>query len=309
VASPESRVRSERLALVIALAMSPGAWAGGARDAPAPPSADPDGEPHPAPQDPSPYRAHDHGDALDAGGSATAGAAALAAHDALAQQLADEAAAADRAAAAVADKLTTARATRLERLRAAYRLLRAVPGEDAMGVTRRRAAARLLIARDAGERALLVEQAAQLRAAHDRIAGEATRLPSITLPSELARPAPGKIARHFGVLAHERSKATLSRRGLDLEVDDHSAVTAPAAGTVRYAGPIRGLDQGVIIDHGAYLTVLAKLGEVALPVGAPIAAGDRVGRAARHRVYFEVRVKLGPGGLPIDPEPLLGKPR
>jgi len=74
---------------------------------------------------------------------------------------------------------------------------------------------------------------------------------------------------------------------------------------VRYAGPIRGLDQGVILDHGGYLTVIGKLGELALPVGAPIAAGDRIGRAARHRVYLEVRVKLGPGGLPIDPEPLL----
>jgi len=74
---------------------------------------------------------------------------------------------------------------------------------------------------------------------------------------------------------------------------------------VRYAGPIRGLDQGVIIDCGDFIAVIGKLGEVAAPVGAPIAAGDRLGRAARHRVYLEIRVKLGPGGLPIDPEPLL----
>jgi septal ring factor EnvC (AmiA/AmiB activator) len=114
--------------------------------------------------------------------------------------------------------------------------------------------------------------------------------------------------RHFGTLEHERSKAMLSRRGLDLEVEDHSPVVAPAAGTVRYAGPIRGLDHGVILDHGGYVTVIAKLAELALPVGAPIAAGDRIGRAARHRVYLEVRVKLGPGGLPIDPEPLLAHP-
>lgn len=226
---------------------------------------------------------------------------------ALARQLADEAQATDRARAAVAGKLAAADVTRNQRLRAAYRLLHVAPGEDAMGVARRRAAARLLIARDGGERALLVEEAGRLRAAHDRIARETTQLPSITFPSALARPVPGKLARPFGTLEHERSQATLSRRGIDLEVGDRRAVTAPAAGTVRYAGPIRGLDHGVIIDHGAYLTVLAKLGEVALPVGAPIAAGDRVGHAARHRVYFEVRVKLGPGGLPIDPEPLLGK--
>jgi septal ring factor EnvC (AmiA/AmiB activator) len=226
----------------------------------------------------------------------------------LARQLDDEAAAVERAHRAVADKLAAADLTREHRLHAALRALRAAPGEAAMSVARRRAAARLLLDRDGGERALLVDEDARLRAARARIAGDAAQLPSIALPGELARPAPGAIARHFGTLEHEHSRATLSRRGIDIEVADRSPVTAPAAGTVRYAGPIRGLDQGVILDHGGYLTVIAKLAELALPVGAPIAAGDRIGRAARHRVYLEVRVKLGPGGLPVDPEPLLGKP-
>jgi len=229
--------------------------------------------------------------------------------DALAQQLADETAAIDRALATMTDKLTAADDTRVKRLRAAYRVLHATPGDDAMGVARRRAAARLLLERDAGERTLLVDEIAQLQGSRSRIANEATQLPSVGLPGDLARPAPGKIVRHFGTLEHEHSKATLSRRGVDIEVEDHSPVSAPAAGTVRYAGPIRGLDQGVIIDHGSYVTVIAKLGEVGLPVGAPLAAGDRIGRAARHRVYLEVRIKLGPGGFPIDPEPLLGGSR
>jgi septal ring factor EnvC (AmiA/AmiB activator) len=73
---------------------------------------------------------------------------------------------------------------------------------------------------------------------------------------------------------------------------------------VRYAGPIRGLDHGVILDHGDYLTVVAKLGDLVLPIGTHVGRGDRLGRAAHHRVYLEVRVKVGPGGLPIDPEPL-----
>jgi murein hydrolase activator len=319
-------VRLDRLALALALAASPRASAGGGRGershpgAEPPPGAEPgaerepEDEPHADLLDRRHGRAHDHagapaGRAASDAPDASPAPTRLGQNAALARQLADETQVTDRALAVVTDKLAAAQVTRTRRLGAAYRLLHGVPGEDAMGVARRRAAARLLLARDGGERGLLVAEAAQLRAAHDRIAGEVTQLPSITLPVELARPAPGKIARRFGMLEHERSKATLSRRGIDIEVDDHSPVTAPAAGTVRYAGPIRGLDQGVIIDHGAYLTVLAKLGEVALPVGAPLAAGDRIGRAARHRVYFEVRVKLGPGGLPIDPEPLLGKPR
>jgi len=223
----------------------------------------------------------------------------------LARQLDDEAASVERAQAAVDGKLGAAQVARTRRLRAAVRAMQPGTGDDAMAVARRRAAARLLVDRDAGERALLVDELAALRAAHQRIAAEVSALPAVVLPGALARPAAGKIARRFGTLEHERSKATLARRGIDLEVAEHCAVTAPAAGTVRYAGPIRGLDQGVILDHGGYLTVIGKLGELALPVGAPIAAGDRIGRAARHRVYLEVRVKLGPGGLPIDPEPLL----
>jgi len=229
------------------------------------------------------------------------------ADDALAQQLDDQAAAIDRALATVTEKLGAADETRGKRARAAYRALHTAPGDDAMTVARRRAAAHLLLERETGERALLVDEADRLHAARVRLTGELAELPSIALPTALLRPAPGQIARHFGTLAHDRSKATLSRRGIDIEVEDHGAVVAPAAGTVRYVGPIRGLDQGVIIDHGSFLIVLAKLGDVALPVGAAIAAGDRIGRAARHRVYLELRVKLGPGGLPIDPEPLLAR--
>jgi murein hydrolase activator len=235
---------------------------------------------------------------------------------ALARQLSDEIASAERAIAAVADKLAAAAATRARRLAAAYRLLRDAgsdadrgadshAGDATMATARIRAAAQLLVERDTGERDVLAAELAQLRAARDRIAGELAQVPSIALPGELARPAPGKIARRFGTLEHERSRATLSRRGIDLEVEERSHTTAPAAGTVRYAGPIRGLDHGVLLDHGSYVTVIAKLGEIALPVGTVLAAGDRLGRAARHRVYFEVRVKLGPGGHPVDPEPLL----
>ena len=112
-------------------------------------------------------------------------------------------------------------------------------------------------------------------------------------------------------MKHERSKTTLARRGIDLDVETRAPAHAPADGIVRYAGPIRGLESGVILDHGTYFTVIAKLGEVSVPVGAPVARGDKLGRAARQRVYLEVRVKLGPGGRPIDPEPLLRptKPR
>jgi len=227
----------------------------------------------------------------------------------LAAQLADEAKTIDKTIATVADKLSDADRVRVERLRAAYRLLRAplrssATADERMAAARRRAAARLLVDRDAAERSLLTDETKHLQTARARTAEDAQKVTTITLPETLDKPAKGTVARAFGTLEHERSKAILSRRGIDLETETHASVTAPADGIVRYAGPIRGLDSGVIIDHGDYLTVLAKLDDLVVPVGAPIHRGDRIGHAARYRVYFEVRVKLGPGGLPIDPQPL-----
>jgi septal ring factor EnvC (AmiA/AmiB activator) len=231
---------------------------------------------------------------------------------ALAEQVAAETDAIDRALAAIGVKLSDLDQARTRRLRAAYRALHApLPADagddDRMAAARRRAAARVLIDRDLAERVLLAGEANHLHAAHTRTVAEADRVPTIVLPSEIDRPARGKIIRRFGVLAHERSGATLSRRGLDFDVDERAPARTVAAGVVTYAGPIRGLDHGVVVDHGDYLTVVAKLGDIAVPVGARVARGDRLGRAARHRVYLELRVKIGPGGLPIDPEPLLAR--
>lgn len=219
-------------------------------------------------------------------------------------QLAAESTSVDGALATVADKLALADADRTKRLAAAYRTLRLATG-DALTLARRRAAARLLVGRDLEERRLLAGELAELEAARARIATAAARAPTIELPTELARPAPGGIARRFGTFQHDRSRAKLSRRGIDLDVEAKAPIVASADGVVRYAGPIRGLDRGVIIDHGSFFTVVAKLGELAVPIGVPVKRGDRIGRAARHRAYLEVRVKIGPSGLPIDPEPLL----
>jgi septal ring factor EnvC (AmiA/AmiB activator) len=132
-----------------------------------------------------------------------------------------------------------------------------------------------------------------------------TQVPTLALPESIARPAQGTMARHFGPYVHDRSRATLSRRGLHFSTEWHAPAVAPADGVVKYAGPIRGLDHGVILDHGDYLTIVAKLAELSIPVGARVHRGDPLGRADINRVYLEVRAKIGPGGIPIDPEPLL----
>jgi septal ring factor EnvC (AmiA/AmiB activator) len=263
--------------------------------------------------------AHAQDDAEPQPQPASVPAAKAEARAALADQLAAEAATLDKTIATVDDKLAAADETRLHRLRAAMRILHAPLRDDAsaderFAAARRRAAARLLLARDASERGLLADEAQHLETAKTTEAEAVAKLPSITLPGQLARPVKGTIARHFGVYVHDRAHATLSRRGLDFEVEDHAPATSPAEGVVRYAGAIRGLDHGVLLDCGDYYVLVAKLGDLAIPVGARVHAGDRLGLAQRHRVYLEVRVKVGPGGLPIDPEPLLepadhGRPR
>lgn len=230
---------------------------------------------------------------------------------ALARQVGDELAAIDRALAAVDEKLAEADAARARRLAAASRLLRSPPAPSAgepdprVAAARRRAAVRLVLERDLAERRLLADEDARLRRAAALRRAEAARVPELELPEEIGRPARGALVHRFGAAPHERSGATLSRRGVELEVEPGAAAVAPADGVIRYAGPIRGLDAGVIIDHGSFLTVIARLGAPSVPAGAPVRRGEPIGRAAHRRVYLEVRVKLGPGGLPIDPEPLL----
>src|SRR5262249_46288677 len=157
--------------------------------------------------------------------------------------------------------------------------------------------------RDRREQALLTDEATTLalagaRVAADRVAASAAPLP----PATLDRPVAGPIARRFGPFVHDRSHATLSRRGVDFETDDHAPVRPVADGTVTYAGPIRGLDEGVVIDHGGWLSVIAKLDPPEVHTGDRVVRGETIGRAAADRVYLEVRVAIGPGGVPVDPE-------
>lgn len=214
------------------------------------------------------------------------------------------------AIAAVDRRLRTGDVVRTHRLGAALRSLHAriprdISPEQRIVAARRSAATRLLLTRDAAERRLLLDELRQLRIDASRVAMVGLHAAAIPLPSRISRPARGPIGRRFGDYLHERTKATLSRRGVEFDVESQAAVVAPADGVVRFVGAIRGLDRGVIVDHGNFLTVVAKLGEVTAPVGARVAEGDQIGSAADHHVYLEVRIKLGPGGLPVDPEPIL----
>ena len=210
------------------------------------------------------------------------------------------------------DKLDTRATDRARRVRAAYALLRGAdtnPWMDPavrMAALRRRAAAQHLLAIDRAEVAILADELVRVDAGMARLAVDRAILESIALPDGALRwPADGEVTRHFGTFVHDDSHATLSRHGLDLDVRAHAEAHALAAGTVRYAGPIRGLDDGVVVDHGTFWSITAKLGELGVKAGDRVQRGERLGDALTHRMYLELRIPIGAGGAPIDPELLL----
>jgi hypothetical protein len=136
----------------------------------------------------------------------------------LAAQFAEEALTIERSLAMVTSKLRDADTTRMRRLAAASRLLQAAPGDDRMAAARQRAAARLLIDHDLDERRLLAEEEAQLRTAAARIASDAAGVAALILPESIERPARGDHP-PLRPLQARPIRATLSRRGIELDVD------------------------------------------------------------------------------------------
>ena len=152
--------------------------------------------------------------------------------------------------------------------------------DERMAVARRRAAPRACcLESDHGERQLLADEgphleevaktatdAAAQHVADDRVARDVL---------EVARARQGR-APFRRVPARAQQGDAAPRRGIDLE---KSRISAPvgqrtADGTVRYAGPIRGLDHGVILDSRRLpRRDRVKLAELTLPVGTAVAQG------------------------------------
>jgi murein hydrolase activator len=104
-----------------------------------------------------------------------------------------------------------------------------------------------------------------------------------------------------------RVMARADRPGVDIRTEPGALVLAPAGGVVRFAGPVAGYNQVLILDQGnGYVSVLTGL------ESAYVGRGDAVGRAeplgqmpkspagarrAWAALYFEVRAE----GAPVDP--------
>jgi murein DD-endopeptidase MepM/ murein hydrolase activator NlpD len=209
------------------------------------------------------------------------------------------------------------RAIQLERrVRAAYKLMRGgwaplwVEPERRAAVAQRRALVQRALSSTGRELALLraeITAAARARtyleeareAAAASVAAPAPALASLHRPV-----APGTVVQRFGPYVHGTG-ARVAQRGLELASAAGAPVHAVAPGVVRWAGPVRGLGQAVIVAHNGFLSVLGRLSDVTTQRGAHLARGDQLGRAGGERVHLEIRLDVGGGGHPVDPEPLL----
>ncbi|MEL6679373.1 MAG: peptidoglycan DD-metalloendopeptidase family protein [Pseudomonadota bacterium] len=133
----------------------------------------------------------------------------------------------------------------------------------------------------------------------------------------LPPPVIGRVLRRFG----SADAGGFVRDGIVVGTDSLALVTAPAAGTVRYAGPF--LDYGAIVilePEAGFLLTLAGLAGIAAEVGDVVSEGaplGYVGEAAAGSEDFLIEtdrdtrpnqtqslyIELRQAGEPIDPEP------
>jgi septal ring factor EnvC (AmiA/AmiB activator) len=128
------------------------------------------------------------------------------------------------------------------------------------------------------------------------------------LRGRLLSPVAGaKLLERFGEQGHALKKF---QRGLVLGPAEGASARAAAAGNVVYAGPFRGFEELVVLDHGKGLfTVYGHLDKLAVAKGAWLEGGAQLGTVAwqpennRAELYFEVRFD----GKPEDPQQWLAE--
>lgn len=109
-------------------------------------------------------------------------------------------------------------------------------------------------------------------------------------------PVAGRVVTGFGEDAPGLSRS----RGLTLATRPNALVVAPAPGRVAYAGPYRGYDRIVIIEHeGGWTSLVTGMARLDVEVGRQVVAGSPLGTTGPRepRVLVELRRE----GEPVNP--------
>lgn len=142
----------------------------------------------------------------------------------------------------------------------------------------------------------------------NRLAGP---IPFESLAGQVSLPVSGRIDRHFG----EADGAGGTVFGDIVTTQSGAIVTAPADGSVLYAGPFRSYGQLLILNAGdGYHIVLAGMDRISVSLGQSVLAGEPVGTMGESRLASavalvdgnaepELYVEFRKNGKPVDPTP------
>lgn len=187
---------------------------------------------------------------------------------------------------------------------------------QAGGAAAREAERALALAEEARDLDSLVDQldaAGSLRAQLAALPGPLLRPPrpgaSEVLPArpatssvvelELQLPVAGGIAAGFGQV-----EDGVRSKGILLAPAPGAQVIAPAAGRVAFAGPFRGFDRIVILEHaGGFTSLVTGLARIDVAVGDDLMAGAPLGVSGVGRPV--VGLELRRGGEPVNPAEFL----
>jgi septal ring factor EnvC (AmiA/AmiB activator) len=144
------------------------------------------------------------------------------------------------------------------------------------------------------------------RTLRPRIPGQA--LPHPRAKTRPQRPAPARrpayrlpvVGRHRHGHGRGLIASGVRARGLTIATRPGAQVVAPAEGRVVFAGPYKGFDQIVIIDHGGgWASLVTDLARLSARVGQSVSQGEPLGVAAS-TAHPTITVELRRQGRPVD---------
>lgn len=108
-------------------------------------------------------------------------------------------------------------------------------------------------------------------------------------------PVAGTLATGLGELSASGARA----KGLTLRTPERAQVSAPKGGRIVFAGPFKGYDQIVIIDHGSgWTSLITGLSTLDVRVGERVIDASPLGRTGTGTA--RVTIELRRGGRPVD---------
>jgi septal ring factor EnvC (AmiA/AmiB activator) len=119
----------------------------------------------------------------------------------------------------------------------------------------------------------------------------------------------GFLAQHFGRHAHPVLKHVMvDNRGVDIQTNQGEAVRSVFAGRVLTVAQVPGMNTIVMIQHGEYFTVYAKLRSVSVHEGQQVGARDTIGAAATDADgTAQVQFQVWRNSANLNPESWLGR--